>query len=93
MTAGTATVTRSTFHNWGFQAVDVDGGTTTLSDDTFQGNLVGVNGDAGSTTVLRSTFRAEGGSLQGTVSVPAPCRFGARFAAVGHSQECNGSDH
>ena len=91
VTAGTATVTRSTFHNWAFQAVDVDGGSTTLSDDTFQGNLVGVNGDGGSTTVLRSTFEHEGGSLQGTVSVAGSVLGSVLDSPPSGFQECNGT--
>jgi hypothetical protein len=91
VTAGTATVSRSTFHNWGFQAVDVDGGTSTLSDDTFQGNLVGVNGDGGSTTVVRSTFQHEGSSLQGTVSVAGSVLASVLDSPPSGIQECNGT--
>ncbi len=93
VTAGTATVTRSTFHNWGFQAVDVDSGTTTLSDDTFQGNLVAVYGDGGfdhrGAEHLPARRRLAPGHGLG-------CRLRARLGARSPPsgiQECNGSDH
>lgn len=88
---GTVTVTRSTFHHWGYQGVRVAGGSALLSDDTFQDNLVGVNVDSGDATVVRSTFQHEYASLQGSVSV-AGSVLGSVTAspAYGH-QECNGT--
>ena len=88
MGVGTATITRSTFHNWGVQAVDVDGGTATLSDATFQNNSGGVFGDSGSTTVLRSTFQSNGASLLGTTVSVA----GSVLASVPMgTSECSGT--
>jgi hypothetical protein len=52
-----------------FQGIDNHGGVVTASDSTFFGNGVGVNGSSGATTVLRSTFEGELGSLTGSVSV------------------------
>ena len=89
---GTATVTRSTFRGWGFQAIQTGGGSTAVSDSTFLGNLVGVNGDSGTVTVVRSTFENELASLQGTVSV-ARSVLGSTLGGpplVG-IQECNGT--
>ena len=88
MGVGTATVTRSTFHNWGTQAVDVDGGTAMLSDATFQNNSGAVFGDSGSTTVVRSTFQSNGASLLGTTVSVA----GSVLASVPTgTHECNGT--
>ena len=89
---GSATLTRSTFHGWGFQAVDAEGGTVFVGDSTFQGNLVGVNGGSGSVTVVRSTFHQELASLQGTVSV-AGSVLGSMLggAPLPGIQECNGT--
>jgi hypothetical protein len=69
LTKGTAMVTRSTLHGFGGSGVYDDGGTASLSDDTFQGDVVGVTGNAGPTTVVRATFQHELASLQGSVSV------------------------
>jgi len=70
--SGTVTVTRSAFRGFAQGGFRADGGTNLLSDDTFVGNVVGVSGDLGSTTVVRSTFRDELASLQGiAVSVAA----------------------
>lgn len=66
---GSADVSQSTFRGWGYDAVDVTGGTATLTDDTFQGDLVAVNRESGSATVVRSTFEANGAALQGDVGI------------------------
>lgn len=68
-TGGSVTVSRSTFHGFGENGVHNDGATTFLSDDTFQGNVVGVTGASGSTTVVRSTFEGEVGALQSDVAI------------------------
>ncbi len=69
VSGGTATISRSAFRGFGSSGVRTLNGTANLNDDTFQGNVVGVTGDAGSTTVVRSTFQDELASLQGTVSI------------------------
>ena len=69
VSGGTVTVTRSAFHGFGSSGVRTLSGTANLNDDTFQGNIVGVTGDSGSTTVVRTTFQDELASLQGTVSI------------------------
>ncbi|WP_151083130.1 Ig-like domain-containing protein [Nocardioides cynanchi] len=89
---GTATVTRSSFHGWGFQGVRVAGGAAVLADDTFQGNLVGVNVETGTATVVRSTFQDELASVQGTVSVVGSV-LGSLIGGppLTGIQECNGT--
>ena len=69
VSGGTATVTRSAFHGFGASAVHTTGGNAFVSDDTFQGNVVGVTGDSGSATVVRSTFQNELAALQSTVAI------------------------
>ena len=69
VSGGTATVTRSAFHGFGASAVHTTGGNAFVSDDTFQGNVVGVTGDSGSATVVRSTFQDELASLQNIVTI------------------------
>ena len=66
---GTATITRSTFHGFASSGVRTLSGTAYLGDDTFWGNVVGVTGTSGSTTVVRSTFEGELASLQSTVAI------------------------
>ncbi|MFZ2014405.1 MAG: choice-of-anchor Q domain-containing protein [Nocardioides sp.] len=69
VTDGTATITRSVLHGWGYSGVNTKGGSAVVSDSTFQDNVVGAGEDSGSLTVVRSTFEHEMASLQGDVSV------------------------
>jgi hypothetical protein len=55
---GTATISRSTFHQFGTGVVAA-GGTALITDDTFYGNVVGVTSSGGAATVVRSTFQNE----------------------------------
>jgi hypothetical protein len=70
VSGGTASVRRSAFHGFGSSGVHTLGGTALLTDDTFDGNVVGATNGTGSLTAVRSTFQAaELASLQGDISL------------------------
>jgi hypothetical protein len=69
VSGGTASVERSAFHGFGSIGAHTLGGTALLTDDTFEGNLVGATNGTGSLTAVRSTFQAELASLQGEISL------------------------